>query len=97
MKIKHYPIRYRIQSQINHAIKMGILIRPDLYSICNGNNGKIISHHPNYKNPLHFIWVCRSCHLIIHAIDKDRKPILKLDKIKREVLKKYSQNHKFML
>jgi hypothetical protein len=33
-------------------------------------------HHPDYDKPLEVVWVCRSCHLDIHAEEKDPPVVL---------------------
>lgn len=33
-------------------------------------------HHPDYDRPLDIVWVCRHCHLAIHAGEKDAPHVL---------------------
>lgn len=33
---------------------------------------KVEKHHPNYKLPLHFLWLCRACHVALHTAERKR-------------------------
>ena len=51
---------------VKHAVKMGALVRPDTCSQCK-TPGRIEGHHPDYSEPLDIIWLCRKCHIRLHA------------------------------
>lgn len=40
-------------------------ISPRPCQVCGSENSQ--KHHPDYDQPLEVVWVCRSCHLAIHA------------------------------
>jgi len=56
----------RAVMRVSYAITKGILVRPEVCSICQ-TRGKIDAHHPSYAKPLEVIWVCRPCHSNIHV------------------------------
>lgn len=31
-------------------------------------------HHPDYNRPLFVVWLCRQCHLALHAKENDTAP-----------------------
>jgi|SRR5690554_810910 hypothetical protein len=61
----------RLQQQnarqyVHNAIKKGILERPDACAWC-GKKGPVEGHHGDYAEPLKVLWLCRSCHKILHS------------------------------
>jgi hypothetical protein len=44
---------------LRHA---GLLIPPELCSICRKSDSRIECHHPDYTDTVAVIWVCRPCH-----------------------------------
>lgn len=71
-KFRQYVARWRLKSpekveahaEVKKAIQDGIL-KPQSCLLC-GSNTKIEGHHPCYSKPLEVIWVCRSCHKVLH-------------------------------
>lgn len=58
---KAHPEQGRAGKRVSHAIKRGILIRPDTCERCSGQ-GPIEAAHEDYSKPLEVSWLCRSCH-----------------------------------
>jgi hypothetical protein len=52
---------------VNHAIRRGELIRQPC-AICGNEFGN--AHHEDYSKPFEIIWLCRSCHMKLHARKK---------------------------
>jgi len=69
---KNNPERTRVNQALRRAIKRGSITKPKDCQIC-GYEGRIHSHHPNYKNALDVAWVCASCHKIIHLYFHEEK------------------------
>ena len=61
-----FPEKARARSLLSNAICKGKIQRPDKCSLCGCDKGIIEAHHPDYLKPLDVIWVCKSCHFIIH-------------------------------
>ena len=65
------PEKFVAHKILKEAVKSGKMIRPDMCSKCEAiclPHG----HHENYNRPLYVIWLCASCHRLLHA-DKNRK------------------------
>lgn len=66
--------RFKLQSKahasLEYAINTGKIERPDNCSNCGSNKTQIQGHHTDYNNPLDVIWLCQSCHLIIHGKER---------------------------
>jgi hypothetical protein len=58
---------------IEKAREKGIITRPDSCERC-GNWCKPLAHHNNYNYPLDVVWLCSSCHKIIHNRYKGKYP-----------------------
>lgn len=54
---------------LNRALHNGKIDRPDRCSKCFCEE-KLHAHHPDYNKPLEVIWLCRSCHEILHLAMK---------------------------
>lgn len=70
--------------QIRQALREKQIVKNGICEIC-GSSYNVIAHHPNYNKPLKVIWVCMSCHKLIHlnnlATERD------INKIKDKFLK----------
>lgn len=55
------PEKVIAQNAVGHALRTGKLTRPNKCSKC-GVSCKPDAHHPNYKQKLRVIWVCKKCH-----------------------------------
>lgn len=56
-------------TKVKYAIKVSSIIKPDRCSNCGAHDTEIdiCGHHPDYNNPLDVTWLCRSCHMMLHA------------------------------
>lgn len=61
-----YPEKARARSLLSNAICDGLIIRPTQCSLCLSSNGMIEAHHPDYSKPFEVVWVCKSCHFMVH-------------------------------
>jgi len=53
---------------VNRAIRDGLLERPARCSRCNNIPiGPIQAHHEDYSQPLNILWLCNSCHHVLHS------------------------------
>jgi hypothetical protein len=60
---KKYPKKYKARYRTAYLIKKGILLKEPCF-ICNFLN--VEAHHLNYSQFNKVMWLCRSCHSIIH-------------------------------
>jgi hypothetical protein len=60
-----HPERGYAVRTLNNAILQGKITRPDMCMNCNAT-GAVDGHHDDYNKPLEVMWLCRSCHLILH-------------------------------
>lgn len=51
---------------VNEAVKKQKLFRPKDCPYC-GKKTKIEGHHPDYNKPNEIMWLCKSCHIKLHA------------------------------
>ena len=59
------PEKCKARNQINNAVKLGKIDRPDYCQRCNKKR-LTQSHHPDYSKPFEVTWVCRKCHGKLH-------------------------------
>lgn len=52
--------------KVNYAVKKGYIIKPSTCSKCN-ESGRIEGHHEDYSKPLEVSWLCKTCHMRLHA------------------------------
>lgn len=50
-------------------LRRGKLVRESCVS-CGSAQSQM--HHPDYSKPLQVVWVCRPCHLALHAQERER-------------------------
>lgn len=50
---------------VHNAIKSGELIKPTRCAWC-GQEGKLEAHHADYANKLDVLFLCKSCHSLLH-------------------------------
>jgi len=62
-----YVEEKRAYDAVYYAVKTGVLVRPDVCSRCGASGKKIQAHHADYAKPLEVEWLCRVCHVQIHA------------------------------
>ncbi len=63
---KENPEKVTAHRILNDAIRIGIVKRPNTCSRCNRSGCRILGHHNLYNRPLEVVWLCSSCHKIIH-------------------------------
>lgn len=61
-----HPERMAIYDAVAHAIKKGVLVKPNRCQKC-GSDKRIEGHHKDYSKPLEVEWLCSRCHRIEHA------------------------------
>lgn len=68
--------RLRFYSVYRHAIKTGVLVKPDACGDCGKvlPSKKIQGHHADYTKPLQVEWVCAKCHGLRHRTAADSTP-----------------------
>ena len=78
--LEAHPMAKNVRAEIATATRTGKLIRPKICSSCNEER-KVQAHHPDYKKPLEIIWLCASCHKLLHNNLKNnsKKMKIKLD------------------
>lgn len=54
------------KNRANYATRTGVLIKPASCQACKQEK-PLDRHHPDYKKPLGIVWLCRKCHMAIHA------------------------------
>ena len=62
---KKYPSKARARGIVKNHIKYGKIKRPTICSCCNRKD-VIHAHHEDYSKPLEIIWLCASCHRLLH-------------------------------
>ncbi len=71
-----------VNSQLNQAVRKGLIQRPDNCSSC-GKACSVHGHHPDYGKPLEVVWLCQKCHGACHCLSS--KPIHVPDYINLQV------------
>lgn len=61
------PEKVKASNILNKAVETRKIKRPLSCSNCGKTNTKIIGHHHDYNKPLDIIWLCSSCHRLIHS------------------------------
>lgn len=61
-----YPEKARARSLLSNAVCKGRIQRPKKCSLCFSSEGVIQAHHHDYSKPYDVIWVCKSCHIMVH-------------------------------
>lgn len=60
------PEKVKASYILNRALIKRLIKRPLECSNCGRSNTRIVGHHPDYCKPLEVIWLCNSCHRLIH-------------------------------
>lgn len=61
--------KIRVQNRANHAIATGEIQVASACERC-GSVNSLDKHHPDYSKPLEVVWLCKSCHLRLHAAER---------------------------
>lgn len=83
-----YPEKARARSLLSNAVCDGKIVRPSQCSLCGFSNGIIEGHHPDYSKPLEVVWVCKSCHIMIHNRIKHHRDRLSEKTVKTDAIVK---------
>ena len=86
-----YPEKARARSLLSNAICDGKIIRPKQCSLCLRSDGIIEAHHPDYSRPLDVVWVCKSCHFMVHGRIKYHRDRLSGKTVKTDATVKTSE------
>lgn len=69
-KWERYPDKHKAHVMVAYALKKGILVKPSVCEMADGNcEGKIEAHHPNgydKENYFNVQWLCNRHHNLIH-------------------------------
>lgn len=68
---KNNPEKFAAKSIIHRAVQRGKIIKPKKCTKC-GREVLLSGHHPDYTKPLEVIWLCGSCHKLLHLAMKAR-------------------------
>lgn len=75
---KNNPEKSLAKSRLQHKITEKKIMKPSCCSIC-GKKTNLQAHHSDYSRPLEVLWVCDSCHKMIH------KELRKLERENKEI------------
>lgn len=67
--LERWPGKRAAHSSVSNALRDGRMARPDCCSSC-GCSCKPEAHHCDYAKPLEVMWLCKSCHVAWHLINK---------------------------
>lgn len=65
---ERYPDRYKATNKVNNALRDGV-IEKDACFFCGGTDD-LAAHHHDYSKPLDVTWLCRSCHIKHHKLER---------------------------
>jgi hypothetical protein len=68
------PEKARAHCILNNAIRRGEGVRPDHCAIPGCSNPDPEGHHEDYSKPLDVVWLCRSCHKLLH-LERDKEEL----------------------
>ncbi len=60
------PDKYHANLATKRFMNKHNIQKPDKCEVCS-KTGKVDTHHPDYKFPEKFVFICRSCHAKIHC------------------------------
>jgi len=92
--------KQQAQKLVHKAVKENVLSIPNNCELCNRQDGfPLIAHHYCYDYPLKVLWICKSCHKLIHLNNLDtwsnsfsiRDALLKKNKNFKKNYKKYNE------
>ena len=69
----NHKAEFSAERKVHYALRHGKMVKPSNCQVC-GIMAALCGHHHDYTKPLDVIWVCYSCHKLIHngTIDKDK-------------------------
>lgn len=66
---KENPNKRKAHQAVATALKNKLIIKPNCCQKCN-RECYVVAHHPDYRSPLKIEWLCDSCHVKAHWINK---------------------------
>jgi hypothetical protein len=63
-KVRHKK-QYQAAAKVQSALRSGKLTKPERCAICSSPMN-LRAHHNDYDKPLDVLWICESCHRILH-------------------------------
>jgi len=60
----------KCHGRVRRAIGLGKLVRPERCTVCRRSRdevGTLHAHHEDYRAPLSVVFLCRTCHKIVHG------------------------------
>lgn len=66
---RRHPLKYLAHLYLHNAVKLGVINRAPC-EVCGSEKAE--GHHPNYREPLRVVWLCRRHHAQLHAKQKGR-------------------------
>ena len=60
-----FPERVKANKMVRACVWLGHIVKPDTCTYCKKNK-RVQAHHINYDHYLNFIWLCGSCHKLVH-------------------------------
>jgi len=67
-------LKKQAYQEYHNALRLGIIVRPDVCSQCGAKGERIEGHHTDYSKPLDVIWLCFSCHRKVHEGFWEKSP-----------------------
>ena len=61
-----HPKECKAHEQLRKAVSKGEIVRPDSCEKCR-RRVRLYGHHTDYSKPLKVVWVCGSCHKLLHT------------------------------
>lgn len=65
---EEHPDRVRACEIISYAVKTGKINKPESCETCHRIT-RLSAHHKDYSEPLEVVWLCSSCHKLIHPVN----------------------------
>lgn len=57
-----HPDKAKAHRAVQHALRIGTLIRPQACRLCDDRTRRLHAHHEDYTKPLEVVWMCARCH-----------------------------------
>lgn len=67
VRMRLEPEKCKARELANYAQKLGKIIQPPSCSFCGVETSRLDKHHSDYSKPLEVTFLCRRCHLRLHA------------------------------
>lgn len=72
-----YPEKAAARQLLRTAVSAGKIVKPTVCLHCNNSYPikSIQGHHEDYSRPLDVLWLCQTCHLVLHGKITDKSLI----------------------